>query len=368
MERNNDKISSFQLGVVLAVTMVGVGILTLPRSITEAVGPDGWIVLFIAALIEVAIAIGMAKLVEKFPKKTVVEFENILLGKFLGSIISIGFFIYCITLSAIEVRVFGELIKEYLLLNTPIEVLMITLLLTAVYLVRSGIEPIARMAQIIFPVVTIIAIVIILPVLPELDFTNLLPVLKTPIVKIIKAVPIILFSFMGIEMILLFSKFVLDPPNIKKHASLAIGMVSAIYMFILIVAVSRFGLIETTHVIWPALEIFKTVDLPGAFIENIEAFIIAIWMLSVFMTLAVLYFGASLIASELLKSKEQNYFALPILLIIYFIALIPDNIAQTYDYIEIFSNYLASFYIVILPIFLFIISVFKKRKGGKKGA
>ncbi|WP_168198360.1 GerAB/ArcD/ProY family transporter [Crassaminicella thermophila] len=368
MNRNNDKISSFQLGLILAVNMVGVGILTLPRTITEAVGPDGWIVLCITILIVFCLTLFMTKLTRKFPQETVVEFSTTLIGKPLGLIISIGFCIYFIIISAAEVRVFGEIAKEYLLFNTPIEVLIITLLATAAYLVRSGIEPIARMAQIVFPIVTCIAIVLILPVLPEIDMTNLLPFFHTPILKILKAIPITFFSFIGIEVLMVFSAFVVDLRNITKHAFMSVGMVGAIYMFIIIVTVARFGIIESTHIIWPSIELFKTVDLPGAFIENIQVFVIAMWIFSVFMTLVVLYFGASLILSRVLKSREQNYFVLPILPIIYYISLIPDNIAQVNDYIDLLSNYLGSFYVIILPLLLLGVSIFRKKKGGKKGA
>lgn len=368
MERNNDKISSCQLGFILSVTMIGIGILTLPRTLTEEVGPDGWVVLLLAAIIVFIIGLLMVALMKKFPQQTIVEINNSLMGKFLGGLISIGFFVYCIIFSAIEVRVFGEITKEYLLLNTPIEVLMITLLIAAVYLVRSGIEPIVRMAQIIFPIVIIIALVVILPILPELDLTNLLPILKTPIEKIIKGIPIVLFSFMGIELTLIFSVFVMDVRNIKKHVALSVWIVWAVYMFILIVSVSRFGLIETTHIIWPSLELFKTVDLPGAFIENIEAFVIAIWILSVFMTLVTMYFSASFILSRILKSKEQNYFVLPILPIVYYVALVPDNIAQVADFMDLYSNYLGTFYVILLPLLLLSMSRLKKKKGGKRNA
>lgn len=368
MERNNDQISSVQLGMILSVTIIGVGILTLPRVLTEAVGPDGWIVLLLGSFVTLIIGLLMSRLVKKFPKKSFVEFNNDSTGKFLGGIVSIGFCIYLISFAAVETRICGEIIREYLLLNTPIEVLMITLLFTASYLVRSGIEPIARMSQIIFPIVIIIAIGIIIPVLPEIDLTNFLPIFKTPFLKILKSIPISFFSFMGIELILIFSTFVIDKKNIKKHVCLSIGVVSAIYMFILIVIVGRFGIEETTHIIWPSLELFKTVDLPGAFIENIEVFVIAIWILSVFMTLVTVYFGGSLLLSNIIESKEQNYFVLPILPLIYYIALIPDNIAQAGDYMDKFSNYIGTFYVIILPILLLTISTFKRSKGGKKGA
>lgn len=365
MERNNDRISSIQLGMILSVTMIGVGILSLPRALAEEVGPDGWIVLLLGTMLTFIVGILMIRLAKKFPQKTLVEFSNTLLGKYIGTLFSIGFCIYFTLFAAIVLRSCGEVSKEYLLLGTPIEVLMISILLVAAYLARGGIEPIGRMAQIIFPGVTIIATLIILPVIPEIDLTNMLPVLRTPVTQIIKAIPVVFFSFVGIEVVLLFSAFVIDRRNIEKNVCLNIGITSLMYMFILIVTISRFGIEETKHILWPSIELFKTVDLPGAFIENIEVFVISIWFVSVFMTLAVAYFCASLILSRVIKSKEQNYLVLPLLIPIYYVAMFPDNLAQAVDYTNQYSNYMGTFYMVLLPILLLVISLFKRKRGEK---
>ncbi|WP_053954784.1 GerAB/ArcD/ProY family transporter [Inediibacterium massiliense] len=367
MNRNNDKISSFQLGMMISITIVGVGILTIPRSLTEKVGPDGWIVLSITVLLALGIGRIFTTLVEKFYPQNMVEYSNSLVGKILGTLIALSFCIYLVIFTSFELRIFGEITKAYLLFNTPIEVLMITLLLTATYLVRSGIESIVRMAQLLFPFVIIFAILITIPVLGELHFSNLLPVFKTPISKIIQAIPITFFSFVGIEMIMVCANFVVDPENIKKDIDLSVLIVAGIYMFIVVVTVSRFGLVETTHIIWPSLELFKTIDLPGAFIENIQIFVIAVWIITVFMTVVPLYFGASLTLSRIFKSKEQNYLVLFLIPFIYFIALIPENIAQLGDYADKFSYYLGTLHMVIIPSILLLLSYIKKKEGGKGG-
>ncbi|WZL73556.1 endospore germination permease [Clostridiaceae bacterium 35-E11] len=368
VHRNNDQISSAQLAAILSVTIIGIGILTLPRTLTEAVGPDGWIVVVAGSFSSLLIGLLIVSLVKRFPKQTIVEFSADLVGKPIGTMLSVGFCVYFIIFSAIEARVFGEIAKMYLLFRTPIEVLIISLLLTAAYLVRSGIEPIARMAQIIFPIAILTALIVILPVLPDIDWSNLMPVFKTPIVKLLKAIPIAFFSFAGLEIILLFGAYVIDPKKMPNSIYLTIGLVAATYIFVTMVVVARFGLVESTHIIWPTLEIFKTIDIPGAFIENIQIYVISIWILSVFMTLVAFYFGASLTLSRILKSKEQNYFVLPLLLIIYFIALVPDNLGQVTDYMELFSNYGGTLYILVIPIVFWGISTFKKKQGGKKGA
>ncbi|WP_129599195.1 GerAB/ArcD/ProY family transporter [Anaerophilus nitritogenes] len=367
MNRNNDKISSFQLGMLISITVVGVGILTIPRTLTEEVGPDGWIVLVFTVFLVLGVGRILTTLAGKFSNQNIVEYSNSLVGKFLGTLINVGLCIYLVIFAAFELRIFGEITKAYLLFNTPIEILMITLLLTASYFARSGIESIARMAQMIFPFIIIFAFIITIPVLSELEFSNLLPVFRTPIYKIIQVIPVTFFSFVGMEMIIVCANFVVDPQNIKKNIDKSILMVAAIYMFILIITVTRFGIIETTHIIWPSLELFKTIDLPGAFIENIQIFVIAVWIITVFMTLVPLYFGASLTLSRIFKSKEQNYLVLPLIPLVYFMALIPENIAQLGDYSDRFAYYLGTFYMLILPSTLLLITYIKKKARRNKG-
>jgi len=368
MNRNNDQISSAQLAAILSIVMMGVGILSLPRTLVEEVGPDAWIIIIVGTGIVAVLGFLMAKLVTKYPKEDIIEFGNTLLGKFFGTVLSAAFFIYLVLFTAIEVRLFGEIAKTFLLLKTPIEVLMATYLFSMVYLVRKGIEPFGRMAQILFPIVLFTTVLIMLPILPDLDFTYFLPVFRTPVMKMVKTLPLMIFSYLGLELTLLFSAFVTDKKNIGKFVFFSIGLIGMVYFTTVLVTISRFGLVETTHIIWPALELFKTVDLPGAFIENIHIYAITIWVLSVLMTTGGLYYGASLTLSRIIKSSEQDYLVLPLFPIIYYLAIMPEGLARTIELTDMFANYLGTLFLVVVPVGLLGLSFFKKKKGGRKSA
>ncbi|MGI5850422.1 MAG: GerAB/ArcD/ProY family transporter [Christensenellales bacterium] len=368
MNRNNDQISSAQLAAILSITIMGIGILSLPRTLVAEVGPDCLIVVVIGILIAMILGFIISVLVRRYPDDTIVDFGKTILGKFLGTLMSLGLFIFYIIFTAIEVRMFGEIAKTYLLLNTPLEVLMITFLIAVVYTVRGRIEPFARMSQIIFPIVLISSLLVMIPLIGELDLTYFLPVLKTPLMKIVKVIPLMTLSFLGLELPLLFAPFVFDKRNITKYIIFAVALVGSTYFATTLVTVSRFGLVETTHMTWPSLELFKTVDIPGAFIENIYIYVIAIWVFSVLMTAAGVYFGASLTLSKIIKSSEHGYLTLFLLPIIYYFAILPVNLEETIKMIDIFSNYLGALYLVIIPIGLLGLGYIRNQKGGSKNA
>ncbi|WP_432406858.1 GerAB/ArcD/ProY family transporter [Wukongibacter sp. M2B1] len=368
MDRNNDTIASSQLFSILVNAIIGVGILSLPGTLAMTAGPDSLIVLVCGSIMFLILALFIQRLISKFPQKTIIEITDFVLFKPLGVLVGICYFIYTLSLVVLEVRSFGEITKNYLLINTPIEIIIISFLLTAVYLVRSGVESIARISVIILPLSIFPAILASLVAIPDLDFTYFLPVLRTPFSQIIKTLPKVFFSFLGFEVILFLSFFVKDTKNIKKTTIRTIGFVSIVYFIFTAITIARFGIVESKNLIWPVVTLFKSVDIPGTLLENVESVIMATWLLSIFMTIVIGYFGASFLLSRILKSKEQNYFALILLPLVYTLSLIPENIVEVSDYLQRFSNLMGTIFGAALPIVLLLFSLFRKKtkKGMKK--
>lgn len=370
MDRNNDKIMSNQLFSVLVIDIIGIGILSLPGTLAKNAGPDSLIVLVIGSLLFLVQALIIQRLVTKFPHKTIIEITKTILFKPLGIFIGSLYFLYLLIVTGIIVRAFGEITKNFLLTKTPIEVVIISFLITAIYLVRSGIESIARLSVIALPLAIIPAIIVMLLAIPDLDFTVFLPVLHTSLPKLIKVLPQVFFSYIGFEIILILGFFVKDTHNIKKTSIKCIGLISIVYFIFTAITIARFGIEENKNLIWPVVTLFKSVDLPGTLLENVEVVIMSTWLLSIFMTVAIAYFGAVLLLSRILKSKEHNYLSIILLPIIYVISLIPENVAEVYDYMDMFANYLGTAFAVVIPIVLLFISFFrrKSKKGMKKNA
>lgn len=364
MLKGNDKISANQVMFILLTTIIGVGILSLPRSVVESASTDGWISIILGGILACIFTVISINLVKLFPGKTIMEFGRELASSPISNAITIFLFIYFVVFSAFEVRVFAEVVKMFLLHDTPTEIIIISMLLVSAYLIRGGIEGLARMAELILPIVIIPVLFLFLSLVPQLDFTNLLPLFRTNPIDIIKSVHVTFFSFMGYELILIITAYVKDTENLLKFNLLAISIVTFFYLAFFMVTLSRFGKNEMKHLLWPTLSLMKTIDLPGAFIENIEGIVMGLWVLVVFTTLSPLYYVSALILCKLFSLKEHKYFVLPIMPFIYILSLIPDNIALTYDLMEKFANYLGTFVVVILPTIYFIVALIKKRTKG----
>ncbi|RKD22033.1 spore germination protein [Caminicella sporogenes DSM 14501] len=361
MDGNNDKIISNQLFSVLTSLIIGIGILSLPRNLADKAGADSLVVLIIGSLIFMLIANLIVTLVLKFPHSTIIEIGNYLMGKFVGKILGIAYFIYIFMLAVIEARVVGEICKSFLLLTTPIEIIILSFLLVSAYTVRSGMETIARMAVILLPPSIIPALLAMFIVLPDIDPTYFLPVLRTPPINLLKSIPEVGFSFLGFEFILFIAFFVKDYKNIRKVSNISIITVSIIYFLTVFITIGRFGIEETRTLVWPVITLFKTINIPGTFLENIEVIIMTTWLFSIFMTFTISYYGAVFLLSRVIESKEHNYLAIPLLPLIYFCSLIPENVAQTYDLLGKYSYIGGTIFIVGIPILLLVMSIFKRK-------
>jgi len=361
----NDKISNAQLWALLVNTIIGVGVLSLPSALAEKAENNGWVILIIASVISLILTMMITYLMTKYRGETLVEIGNKLVSKPVSYIVSILFVLYFIILSAFAVRIFAEVVKMFLLLRTPIEVVIITMLLTTAYVSRGGIEVLGRVSLIIIPIVVIPIFLLILALLPNLDFTNLLPVFRLGFKDILKALPSTVFSFAGFEFLFIYMTFVDDTDKSMRYNILAVLGVLFVYLVTFIVVIAQFGVDETVHQLWPTLSLMITIEVPGGFIENVQGIVMALWVLVVLTALGPAIYGSSLILSNLFKGKEFNYYVLPLVPIIYIISLIPDNLAQSYEYMEIFTYYFGTFASIFIPILYFVVSLLKKKEKGE---
>lgn len=363
MKSNSKKISSLQFFMLLCISTIGLGILDYPRVAVNRVGPDGWVLIIIGTIIAYLIGLIMFKTLEKYGEYNFYTMIKKLLSKPVSIILCIVFSLHLIFLASMEIRIFTEITREYLLYNTPSEVIVITMILAIIFLIRSGIEVIGKMAQIIFPVISIITFILLIPILREINFTNLLPVLHNPLKDIVKSLPIVLMIFTGIEMALLFYYYVEDKNNCKTRYMQGVSLMGFAYIIIFIFTVGRFGLSETNRIVWPVLELFKTLDIPGSFIENVEIFIISIWILSVFMTASIWYYEGAILIEYTLKNKGIKYLIWPIGLIMYMLSMYWSNISEITRIMNMEVYIVGTFFTIGLPLILLISFLIRKRGG-----
>lgn len=365
MLKNNDKITNGQMSAIIINIILGVGILSLPRILVESLKTDGWVLVIVGGLLSITFVVIITKLSQMFPGKTIVEFGRGLVTPPISAIFSITYLAYFFVLGSFVVRVFGEMVKMYLLPKTPIEFIIISILIVCTYLARAGIEAIGKFSVILIPIVIVPIFLMGVILLPNMDFTNVLPVFQFKLTDLIKGIPDVFFSFAGFEVILLFVAYVEKPQKAIKYNAIAILIVTVLYMYAFLTNIFVFGEAELTHLIWPSMSLMETIDFPGAFIENVQGVVMGQWVLIVFSTLTPVLYGSALILCKLFKGKEHNYFVLPMVPIMFILSLVPQNIAETYEYINQAMYYLGAAVTIVIPILLLIVALLKK--GKKKG-
>lgn len=358
--QNNDTISINQMIFILMLTMVGTGILTLPRNLAEVVPYDQWIILLAGGLLALSIALIHGSIVKLSPNKQYFQILCDALTKPVAYVIGFAYIIYLTVFIALITRTFGEVIKAFLLAKTPIEVINVSILAVSVYLARRGIEVLARMMEFIFPIIILFSIFIFGLSFLDSDVLNLLPVFKIEFNDIIKGLPVTLTSFVGFEMILFFGGYLDKPQNAMKSYR-AIIAVLCFYVLVVVATFAQFGPIQMKYLVWPTIDLFYTIRLPGLFIENVQVIVMGLWIFAIFSTIAPMHLAAVTMAESLTKSKDQAYLAAPFLPIIYFISIVPENISENYEMISKYTNYSSSIMIFAIPLIILVSLVIQKK-------
>ena len=355
MFSDNNFITTRQLKLLLILDIFGVGITILPQKAVSFGGQNGWIIILMGLIISLFFLTLINKVSKAYPNDNFVDYVCKILGKPLGIIISVGFIIKIIITISMELRVFSEILKEIMLFNTPFWVISLSMLVLSSYMASKGYEARGRISEILIFIVFIPLAFVFFIALFDIDFSNLKPFLKEMnLVESLKGSGYMLFYFTGIEYIFLVYPYIKEKDMIQKATIKATFIAGIIMTLITFITIARFGKYDIIHQMWPVLEIMDTVDLPGSFIERQDALIMTFWIISIFMIVNAGIFFSSILFKDITKSKTHIKFILALIPIIYIVSYLPNNIATVYKIIDICYFTFGVFYIVILPIILYI--------------
>lgn len=368
MEKSKDRLTSLQVSIFVASTLIGVGILTLPRSVTMDAGVGGVISLTIAGVIIATASLILSKLSQRFPDQNVVEMSQMIIGKIPGTLLSGILVFYFIITTGTVLRLFGGVLKVFLLRNTPLEVIMITMLLVVMYLVQHGIQPLVRICEAFFPV--LLFALFILLIFPVADFrmNEFRPMLAEGIMPILKGLPGAILTFIGVEVIFFVCPYMEKQKNLVKASLIGVGITFAIYMAVLVITLAAFGVELTQHFMYPTLSLARYVTFPGAFLERFDILFVAFWIITVFTTIAAYYYMAGFTLTRLIGYRNFKPMMYGILPLVYIVAILPRNMVEIFQWAD-YISYIGGFIVIFLPGMLYLISVVR-RKGedvGSKG-
>lgn len=174
-----EKISTWQATALLGTTIISTAILFPPVLVTQETGRDAWLAFILAAVFGALIALLAVTLSSRYPSQNLLGLAESVLGRFLGKIVGLAYFVYFIALAAFIVREFSSFMTTSFLPLTPILVFSVSIVLLSTYAGYLGLEVIGRVSEIVFVPIVFFLWLFILLLINKTDFTALLPLLET---------------------------------------------------------------------------------------------------------------------------------------------------------------------------------------------
>ncbi|MFZ3102481.1 MAG: endospore germination permease [Desulfitobacteriaceae bacterium] len=260
-----------------------------------------------------------AKLGAMFPKQTIVEYTDLILGPWLGKVVSAILILWVFQTGSMVYREVASFFVVAMLPDAPLTFIMLLISLAPAYAVYHGLEVIGRSSDFLFFIALGLIILIHLLLIPEYDFTKLLPVFGDGIGNILRG-SLAVTAYAG-EIILVLFFF----PYIKDNQKAGKIMLSTI------VAIGIGGILtELAYTAIFGLE-FPFLNLPfyhmsryatiGRFVERLDPFFMIANFLGNYLKLSIFTYVIVLGLAQLLKMKNYRKLIIPVILALNIVGL-----------------------------------------------
>jgi spore germination protein KB len=356
------KLSGWQIVwiVVTIEIVVMTGLIITP--VIEISKQDAWLSMLVGGVIGLALTFLFVHLSILHPNQTLVQFSQALLGKWLGRIIVLPYFIAWYMLPAYILRSFADFIHLILLDRTPVWMIMILLIGLMTYLTYSGgITGIGRFCEIVGPLIILTLIVSFILNAGNVEWDQLLPVYAdSGWVTILKGSVAPAAFFAESFMLLVIVSFMQNPQKALSRSLLGVGITAFMVFTATIMMLLVFGPNVSAKLRFSFFMFVRSINILN-FIQNADILIMFFWVFGVFAKLSLYLFITSYEISNWLNVKDWRriiWFGAPAIFIM--AILIPNETTIT----SLQKYWVFGIFPVCgigIPLLLWIVSVIKKK-------
>ena len=331
---------------------------------------DTWLALLIGLVITSIFALVNITLSKKFPNENLVQIHAILYGTYLGNFISAAYLFFIFMAMVYNLRFIGDFFLTYLIPETPLPIVVTLFTFICAWSVRKGIEVLARMSFTLV-LITFVEIAFTLVLLiKDMELSNFLPVLDIPLRDFIQGVHIITTIPLA-AMIVFQMIFPSLSSNQKIKSSVLLGLLLGAVTLILTDFRNNAVLGITLSIMYsPSFETVRLIDL-GEIFTRLEVLVGIVMMNTMFLKVAVLYYGTALGTAQLLRLKSYSPLVLPIgILGISFALFTIDSSVEHSSFAVNTYPFFAIPFEFLLPLLSFVLAIVRgfpqqKKEAGK---
>ncbi len=363
MNKELRTLSSRQVTLILVGFTIGAGVLTLPSAAARVFGASGWVWVLAVGLLFTGAAFVAVKLAQEFPKETIVEYSQKLLGKPVGILFSLVLALFFFSFIPIETRVMQELVNISILPSAPTWFVNGLFILTMAYGASREIDQLALVNEILIEIALFVGLFVSILALQHFKPIHLLPFLAKDQIQLERLGEEIgtAFSYAGFPAINMILPYIRSPQKASTATVVGTLLVVVVYTFFTISVLGVFGYYETIHLSWPGLELAKSVNFEAVILERLDLILLISWISAIFTTGVLAYFLAALTLSKLFGVSKHAVVVWAMAPLIYYLSASLKNYF-TWNrwglYISVLTLVIS---FVFLP-FLYILALIKQRR------
>ncbi|MDG0813592.1 GerAB/ArcD/ProY family transporter [Cohnella rhizosphaerae] len=206
------------------------------------------------------------------------------LGRVAGRAAGILFLLFHLHIGGATIRDYSEFISGNFFQRTPILVITASMLLVCAMVVKSGVETIARCAQIFMPAVLALLLINVVLLIPDMDITEMLPILGNGPLPVVKGIFVVQGWFCQFVLITFLLPYV-EGDKANRAGYWSVAAAAATMVLINLTVLFLFG-IDASQFYYPFLMASRYIRVAD-FIEHVEAMVMASWVLGTFVRISL---------------------------------------------------------------------------------
>jgi spore germination protein KB len=362
------KISASQLFILMVLFEMGSALLV---SLAIDAKQDAWLAILLGMVLSIVLLLVYHKLYWYYPDLLPTEYMQKILGKVMGTVLAFIYLFFFMYDASRVLRDFGEMLLTFAYPETPLFIANALLMLVVIYMVRKGIEVIARSGELLFSLMFILSVLGFILIISSglIDFTNLQPVLEEGIIPVLKVVftQTLYFPFTEVIVFTMILPYMNNPKKVKLTMICATGLSGINLILTMLINISVLGVGLTARSQFPLLSTVQTIQVAD-FLERLDVFFMLALVIGIFFKISLLFYAAVIGSASLFKIKSPSRLAYPLGLVVLFMSMtIASNFQEhIHEGLDVVMFVLHMPLFVVIPILLLLIA-FLKNKKNKRG-
>lgn len=350
---------AFSLITIVLITKI---FYASPLAIINQLGTAAWYGTLVSCTTALSVFTLVYFLMKRFPGQDLYQIFEIVTGKVVGKTLILIFAFYLLYKTGVNIAEFLAILKVYGLPFTPPSFLIAAFLLVVIAMAYVGLEGIARVANLFFPMVMGGLVLILLLSIPNYDFNFLKPYLgyglrETIITGMIRASAYdeIIFLAIIINSIHGLKKF-------KKVGLSSLILTGLVFSTCLACILAAFQFTVGSEHLSGMFQLSRVIYLTR-FLQRVEAIFLIIWVVTSVVMVSFIFYITLSSYCRAFNISNHRPLILPFAFLTFLVAMFPDNIAEV---LEIHVKVLREFSSLILfsiPVMVLVIALIRGKKG-----